>query len=881
MPLAPGDHLGPFEILSKIGAGGMGEVWKARDTRLNREVAIKFSNEKFTDRFEREAKSIAALNHPNICHLYDVGENYLVMELIEGPTLAYRIQAGAIPLEESLNVVRQIAEALEAAHEKGIIHRDLKPANIKITPAGVVKVLDFGLAKSADAPQSDPEISPTMTISPTRAGMILGTAAYMSPEQARGKSVDKRADIWSFGCVLYEMITGKRAFRGETTSDILASVLKERPPLETIPARVRPVVERCLEKEPALRWRDIGDVRLLLDEDVPEQAAPRRAMLPWIVAGVCVAGLATAGWGWWRAGSAAPAKPFLRLDVDLGKDVSLGNGEGPTVAISPDGTRIAFVTPGTDGRNHLALRPLDSPVTTVLTGTEGAASPFFSPDSRWIAFFADAKLKKIAVEGGAPVTLCEARNTRGGAWGPDGAILFSDARVGLSSVSAMGGTPQLVTQLDAARGEFTHRFPQFLPRGDGFLFLTRLISAATGTASDNVYESAEALAQSTKTGKRMTLLKGGFAFHYLPTSTGSGHLVYMHQRTLFAAPMNPARLELTGPAVPVVEDIAGWLDYSNGFAHFDASATGTFVYIPAPVKWSFAMIDSAGTRQALPVPADRYPWFALSPDGTRLALAANPDIATTNISVYDFASQSMLRLASVRGGADYLTWAPDGKHLAFGSATAAPGPGIYWMSAQTASDPLRIMETPAWHPGSFSPDGKKLAIFHYGAPYGISILPLDLSDPEHPRPGNPEPLLQGPLDVRYPKVSPDGKWISYYAFDAAERRTVAYVQPFPGPGARVQVAGRAVPNTWVGGRQIFLSGPDGQIFVVDYTVSGGTFRASAPKPWLPDPFPFAARAMPDGKHIVAAVAVDQKPPTHVVLLVNFFDELRRRAPVSK
>jgi Tol biopolymer transport system component/predicted Ser/Thr protein kinase len=873
MPLSAGDKLGPFEITGLLGKGGMGEVYRAHDSRLRRDVAIKVSSEQFSERFEREARAIAALNHPNICQLYDVGPDYLVMELIDGPDLAVRLKQGAIRLDEALAIAKQIADALEAAHSRGIVHRDLKPGNIKVKPDGTVKVLDFGLAKNADMPASDPQSSPTMTISPTRAGMILGTAPYMAPEQARGSSVDKRADIWAFGCIVYEMVTGKRAFRGDTTADILAAVLKEQPPFENIPARVRPVVERCLEKDPVRRWRDIGDVRLLLEADGPQAAVPRRAILSWIVAGICAAGLAIAGWGWWRAGSAAPARPFLRLDVDLGKEVSRGTGEGPTVAISPDGTRLAFITPGSDGKGYLAVRPLDSPVTTVLAGTEGAANPFFSPDSRWIGFFADAKLKKIALEGGVPVTLCEARNPRGGAWGPDGTILFAGPRAGLSRVSAMGGTPQPETQLDAARGDFTHRFPQFLPRGDAFIFLSRLY--VTESAVDNAYDHAEAFGKSRKTGKPVTLFQGGFAFRYLPTSADSGHLVYMHERTLFAAPMDPERMQLTGASVPMIEDIAGWRNYGNGFAQFDSSATGTLVYIPAPMKWSFAMLNSSGARQALPVPADRYPHYAVSPDGKRLALAANPDTVTTNISVYDFASQSTLHLASVRGTANYLTWAPDGKHLAFESSAGASGPGIYWMSALTASDPLRIMEG-HWAPGSFSPDGKKLACFYQEAPYGISMLPLDLSDPERPHPGNPEPFLQDSHDLRHPRFSPDGKWIAYYEQDS-DRRPVVYVQPFPGPGPRVQIARSASPNAWGSGQQLFLSSLDGYLSVADYTVTGGSFRANTPKLWSADPFPFLTSVMPDGKHVITAVPVDQKPPTHVVLLVNFFDELRRRA----
>ena len=444
MSLAPSTRLGPYEIVAMIGSGGMGEVYRARDPRMGREVAIKVSAERFSDRFEREVHAVAALNHPNICHVYDVGPNYLVMELVEGPTLADRITSGAIPLEEALKMARQIAAALEAAHEKGIVHRDLKPANIKVTTDGVVKVLDFGLAKLAD-PVAIEQGEPTLTVTPaTRAGVILGTAAYMSPEQARGMTVDKRADIWAFGVVLYEMLTGRRLFDGESMTDTLAAVLTKEPEWNRVPAPARPLLRSCLEKDPKRRLRDIGDAWRLL-EDAPVQIAAR-TRLPWAVAGVlAVVAL-------WRGATRPIEQPSVRLDLDLGPEVSLGSTVGPPVIFSPDGTRLVFVSQSSDGTRHLLTRWLDQPNVAQLAGTEGAYAPFFSPDGLWVGFFAGGKLKKTRIDRSEPVILCNAPAGRGDSWGEDGKIIAAlDSQVGLSQVPSEGGRAISVTELNLTK----------------------------------------------------------------------------------------------------------------------------------------------------------------------------------------------------------------------------------------------------------------------------------------------------------------------------------------------------------------------------------------------------------------------------------------------
>ena len=442
-----GETIAHYRITAKLGEGGMGEVYRAFDPKLGRDVAIKILPEAFSQdsdrlaRFEREAKVLAALNHPNIAQIYGVEDRALVMELVEGEHLK-----GPLPVETALNYAKQIAEALEAAHEKGITHRDLKPANIKVTPQGVVKVLDFGLAKATEETPNNTQNSPTLTISPTRAGMILGTAAYMSPEQARGKLVDKRSDIWAFGCVLYEMLTGRPAFTGETITDVLAAVVKTEPDWRGVPTRVRRLLESCLQKDPKRRLQAIGDYRFLLEE-TPQAIAPSRSRLGWAAAALTIIAM-IAGVGWWRATRPAegPLQPLMRLEVNLGPDAVAG--QFTTTTISPDGTRLVFPAKNPDGKQVLATRLLDETKPALLSGTENGRDPFVSPDGKWIGFFADGKMKKISIQGGAAVVLCDAPDARGANWETDSSIIAALNRVGgLSRVPSGGGTPQPLTKL--------------------------------------------------------------------------------------------------------------------------------------------------------------------------------------------------------------------------------------------------------------------------------------------------------------------------------------------------------------------------------------------------------------------------------------------------
>src|SRR5579863_1828953 len=444
MSLSAGTRLGPYEILSALGKGGMGEVYRAHDTRLHRDVAVKVSAERFSERFEREARAIAALNHPNICQIYDVGPNYLVMELVEGENLK-----GPVPLATAVKYASQIAEALEAAHEKGIVHRDLKPANIKITPAGVVKILDFGLAKSADeftgTPGSNPTLSPTLSLAMTQAGMILGTAAYMSPEQARGHPVDRRSDIWAFGVVLFEMLAGKQLFRGGTVSDILAGVLKEKPDMTPIPAELRPVLERCLQKDPSKRLRDIGDLDLLLaasgTEAPPQVTARAASLLPWAVAALFLAAAAVLGFVHLR--EKPRVQQIFRFQIS-----PPGAAAAQNFTLSPDGNYLAFVAAEGGQMDRLWVRAMDTLEARALAGTDGATYPFWSPGGDYLGFFAQGKLKKIALAGGPAQTLCDAASGRGGTWNRDGLIVFSPGPTSpLLRVSSAGGAPVTVTKV--------------------------------------------------------------------------------------------------------------------------------------------------------------------------------------------------------------------------------------------------------------------------------------------------------------------------------------------------------------------------------------------------------------------------------------------------
>jgi serine/threonine protein kinase len=877
MPLSIGDRLGAYEILAPIGAGGMGEVYRARDTKLNREVALKVLPDSFASdpermaRFQREAEVLAALNHPNIAQIYGIEDRALVMELVEGENLK-----GPLPVETALNYARQIADALEAAHEKNIIHRDLKPANIMITPAGVVKLVDFGLAAVGQTSDpSNPANSPTLTISPTRAGMILGTAAYMSPEQARGKAVDKRADIWAFGVVLFEMLTGKKLFEGETVSDTLAQVLTKQPDWEQVPLEVRSLLQACLQKDPKQRLQAIGDWRIALTNAQQIQNAPAtKSKLPWILAAVFAMALIDLSSLYWRATRPVerPLKPLVRLDVDLGPGVSLvGSNLAANVIVSPDGTRLVYAS-----QSRLFTRRLDQPNATELPGTEGAVAPFFSPDGQWVAFFAPEHLKKVSVEGGAAVILSEALlSAGGGSWGEDGNIIANLTAPfgGLSRIPSSGGAPAPVTQL--AQGESGHRWPQILPGGKALLF--------TANASQGNYNDATIEVMSLADRSRKTLVRGGTFGRYSP----SGHLLYLNRGTLFAVPFDLDKLEIRGTPVPVLEQV----DYStlNGSAQLDFSRSGTLVYRGGEggglltVEW----LDGIGKTQPLLAKPGVYGHPSLSPDGQRLALTVTEALGT-DIWVYEWQRDAMTRL-TFSGNAGYPWWAPDGRYIVFRSVG-----GMSWTRSDGAGRPQPLTQSKNYQfPWSFSPDGKRLAFIERSATSGLDLwtVPLE-SDNAGLRAGKPEAFLATGADERYDSFSPDGRWMAYSSDESGTPEI--YVRAFPDKGGKWQISnsGGAYPMWSRNGRELFFETVDNRIMVAAYTVKGDSFLADKPRLWSEKTLVGGhansiknVDLAPDGRRVAVLMPADtpesQKTLNHVIFLENFFDELRRRVPVAK
>jgi serine/threonine-protein kinase len=925
MSLVAGTRLGPYEITSALGAGGMGEVYRARDTKLNRDVAIKVllpavaNDPDRLARFSREAQVLASLNHPNIAHIHGLEESNgvtaLVMELVEGEDLSQRISRGPIPLDEALPIAQQIAEALEAAHDHDIIHRDLKPANIKVRPDGTVKVLDFGLAKSTGPGTRDPGSehlanSPTLSIHATEAGLILGTAAYMSPEQAAGKAIDKRSDLWAFGVVLLEMLTGRQTFGGETVSHVLAAVLKDEPDWTALPpntpASIRKLLRRCLEKDRKRRLDSASGARLEIDDAMSPSAAeasysataPRSAWsaLPWAVAGALALGLAlvTAFYVPWL-----PPLPIMpvRLSTELGADVSMRIDQGASAILSPDGTTLAFVARKTGGGNVLLyVRPLTELQATERPGTDDAHSPFFSPDGEWIAFFAEGKLKKIRVTGGTVVTLCDARDGRGGAWSEDGTIFFEpDASPGVSllKVSSAGGAVQPASSL--AEDEATQRWPQVLPGGKAVLF--------TGSPITGVYEDANLVVQTLATGARTVVLRGGYHGRYVASGSEGGHLVYMHDGTLFAVPFDLERLAVTGQAVPV---LAGVLSNVNtGGAQFTVSASGTLVYqqgqnasVGLPVHWA----DQTSTTTSLQI--KRANWFnlAIAPDGHRLAMQI-ADGSANDLWVYESTRDTLTRLTFDRADDHRPVWSPDGRRLVY--ASTLPGQGavnLYSKRADGSGDTQRLTESSNRQlPGSWHPGGRLLA-FEDQSPQSttdLMILPLEGDEASGWKPGKPTVFLNSPFSEREPMFSPDGRWLAYASNESG--RFEVYVRPFPGPGGKWQISSeggdypvwsRTKPELFYGlNDPAALRGQPragGQIMVVAYATDGDAFRAEKPQVWSETRY--MTRGMnrmfdlhPDGARFAFA-PVEQGPGTKrdtVIMVFNFLDELRRIAPVGK
>jgi serine/threonine-protein kinase len=909
MLLSVGDKLGHYQILGPLGAGGMGEVFRAHDTQLKRDVAIKVLPHALANdperlaRFDREARILAALNHPNIAVIFGLvesgGGRALVMELVEGETLTSVIKRGPMSLKDTCKAGRQIAEALEAAHDKGVVHRDLKPGNVMVTPAGLVKVLDFGLAAMVQPERATPgdvNNSPTFTMSGTIAGTILGTASYMSPEQTEGLPVDKRADIWSYGVVLWEMLTGKRLFEGKSVSHTLADVLRMEIDFSTpcAPAPIRKLLERCLDRETNTRLRDIREARVILDnvitgvsskEDSPAKTvSPLRKWTPWAVAALALAVAAVSAWSRFSMPRTAD-RPLMRLSVDLGPEAI--RGSRVTAVLSPDGKRIVFTgrTPG--GGRQLFTRRLDQSAATPLAGTASSSSasaflPFFSPDGEWIAFFADGKVKKVAAEGGSAITLGEATQFAfGGSWGADGNIILGTS-AGLMRMPAAGGVAEPVK-----RGDGLQIFPQVLPGAQAVLF--------NGLRAGTNLEDLDIEVLQFSTGQTKTLLHGGYWPRYLATSGDTGHLVYMHEGTLFAVGFDPQRLEIRGTPAPLLDDIGASSNVTDGGGQFAFSDTGTFVYLSGraenivfPIQW----LDAAGKTTPLVAQPGIYSAPRLSPDGRRLAYTVGGR-KSANVWVYELERQTPTQLTLTAPGTHEVAWAPDSKHIVFGDGMA-----LWWIRADGSGQPQRLLDKLADpRPFSFSPalgkDGRLAFVQGTASSPGIYTLPMDLSDPERPMAGKAELFLADPKIVHVdPAFSPDGKFLAYASSESGRGdREEVFVLPFPGPGGKWKISteGGKFPAWSRARHEILFLGGDDHIMAVNYTSQGDTFNPGIPHVWSST----QVRRMgvqqnfdvsPDGKRVVmfpGPTEEQSQGSLHVTFLLNFFDEVRRRVPAGK
>ena len=917
MPLARGARIGPYEIAGPLGVGGMGEVYRATDSILKREVALKVlpsalaADAERLSRLQREAEVLASLNHPNIAAIFGIEQaptfTALVLELVEGHTLAYRIAEGRLPLNEALPIARQIAEALEAAHERGVVHRDLKPANIKLRPDGLIKVLDFGLAKAlgtVSVPGIDHSAIPTIRAQATHTGMLLGTPAYMPPEQAEGKSVDKVADIWAFGAVLYEMITGRRAFEGENISTILAKVIEREPDWSALPAMtpfaIRQLLHRCLEKDRRRRLRDIGEARIAIEDEmtgrrtgapvegsVASRRLSRGLLIAISAAALCVAA-AFALVAFTRVFTEPPVTdPTQTVHFTIvpppAQALSI-NGLDRDLTISPDGKFVVYVG---GAARQLIVRSLDRLDAMPLTGTEGARMPFVSSDSRWIGFFVGEsnELKKIPISGGAAVTLCKfQQGPRGASWAADDTLVFatSDVATGLLRVAGAGGDPEVLTRADPNQGQRDHLFPSMLPGGDAVLF-TIVQSGSIDTAQIAVLD--------LRTGERSTLITGGSHPQYVEASTDSGmpgYIVYSANGTLRAVRFDPVTRQLRGDPAPVVEHV---MSMASGAAQFSVSRRGMLVYVPGGGQVgtgrSLVWLTRQGQEEPLKAPARAYTHPRLSPDDSRVALDVFDQ--EQDIWIWDLKRESMTRFTLDPGLDIYPTWTQDSRRIIF-SSTRSGEPNLYWQPADgTGAVAPLTTGSGSQNPYSVTADGTRLALSERATNQGadLNLLRLDRPDEPHTR------LVNTSFEEINAEFSTDGRWVAYQSNESG--RNEIYVRPFPDvDGGRWQVStsGGSQPLWARNGRELFFLDGDNNLMSVAVPRSG-SFTPGNPTKILGT---LAARyftAGPgrtydvsrDGQQFLmirAGVTADLTSPTtstNIVVVANWLEELKQLVPV--
>jgi serine/threonine protein kinase len=897
MGLSAGTRLGPYEILAPLGAGGMGEVYRARDTKLRRDVAIKILPQIFTSdperlaRFEREAQMLAALNHSHIGAIYGVedggGVRALVLELVEGETLAERLRRGAIPVAEALAIARQIADALEVAHERSIIHRDLKPANIKITPDGQVKVLDFGLAKAVVSNTAGPDFSqsPTLTEDGTLEGAILGTAAYMSPEQARGKTVDKRTDIWAYGCVLYEMLTGRKAFAGETASDAIAAILEREPDWTKLPAAapapVPHLLRRCLEKDPNHRLRDIGDARLEVDDalsrppqaDLQKPAIMTRRNAISALAGAAV-GAATGIFAIRRYRGAVP-RNLTQFSIAMPEGEVLRASFERHLAISPDSNHIAY------SGDNFYIRPLRDLKAVKVEGaaaTEGDA-PFFSPDSRslgFVLFEPNIRIQRMALSGGAPTNVCRVGSVAGQTWADDDNIYFvSQMPGGMLGVPASGGQPKEVAKIDFASGEHQHRDPCALPGGKAVLF-------TVANADTETFDDAHIAVLSFQTGQKKVLVEPGMHPRYSP----SGHLVYARNGNLFAVRFDPQRLEVQGQPFTVLE--GALMSRNTGAANYDISAGGDLIYAPGKADGgarTLFWVDRNGKAERTPLPSRSYLHPRLSPDSRLLAIEVEGP--NHDFYIYDFA-RDVLSKMTTDGVSHWPVWSPDGSQLVYRSRPMGEFK-LWQVAADRSRPPQQVLAAGVSQSAeSWSPDGRAIAYTASGIEVPPSIMVVSVGGDRPAQPFNPTKFAQGS-----PKFSPDGRWLAYCSNESGKPQV--YVQAYPGPGLKIQVStdGGTDPVWRRTGGELYYRNSD-SMMAVDVSTAP-TFSAGRPKElWkghyshgmssscgAPGATSSNFDVTADGKRFLMIKDDDQDTATskQIVVVLGWADELNRFSKV--